>query len=138
MKKMIVTCGVIVTDGQRMLICHPTHGRNWDIPKGRKDPGEEDIDTAVRELREETGILADPELMIYLGEHDYKRNKRLVLFRYDVENMPDPALLICTSTFEMHGKRFPEMDAFVVTTKEVAVEKVNPDLARIINSIELR
>ncbi len=135
---MIVTCGVIVTDGRQMLICHPTHGRSWDLPKGRKDPGEEDFETAVRELREETGIEADPDRLILLGQFDYKRNKQLVLFKLRVDEMPDPALLICTSTFEMHGKRFPEMDAFSVTTKSVALEKVNSDLARIIETISLK
>jgi len=135
---MITTCGVIVTDGVQMLICHPTHGRTWDLPKGRKDPGEHNVDAAVRELLEETGIEADAAQLFYLGEYDYKRNKQLVLYRLTVDEMPDPALLICTSTFEMHGKQFPEMDQFVVTTKDVAVEKVNYDLARIIKTIDLK
>jgi 8-oxo-dGTP pyrophosphatase MutT (NUDIX family) len=138
MKKMIVTCGVIVTDGEQMLICHPTHGRSWDIPKGRKDPGEEDIDTAVRELREETGIEAEPELLVYLGEYDYKKNKQLVVFRYTVDEMPDPALLVCSSMFEMHGKHFPEMDVFAVTTKDIALQKLNRDLAHIVNTVGLK
>lgn len=34
--------------------------RNWDFPKGRVEPGEAPLATAVRELAEETGI-ADPE-----------------------------------------------------------------------------
>ena len=135
---MIVTCGVIVTDGVQMLICHPTHGRTWDLPKGRKDPGEQDVDTAVRELLEETGITADATQLVYLGQYDYKRNKQLILFKLTVAEMPDPALLICTSMFEMHGKQFPEMDQFVVTTKAIALEKVNADLSRIIHSIELK
>ncbi len=135
---MITTCGVIVTDGVQMLICHPTHGRTWDLPKGRKDPNELDSETAVRELLEETGIEADAHQLVYLGQYDYKKNKQLVLFRLTVKEMPDPALLICTSMFEMHGKQFPEMDQFVVTTKAIALEKVNADLARIIQSIELK
>jgi 8-oxo-dGTP pyrophosphatase MutT (NUDIX family) len=138
MKKMITTCGVIVTDGVQMLICHPTHGRTWDLPKGRKDPGELDSEAAVRELLEETGIAADAHQLVYLDQYDYKKNKQLVLFRLSVKEMPDPALLICTSMFEMHGKQFPEMDQFVVTTKAIALEKVNADLARIIQSIELK
>ncbi len=135
---MITTCGVIVTDGVQMLICHPTHGRTWDLPKGRKDPGELDSEAAVRELLEETGIAADAHQLVYLDQYDYKKNKQLVLFRLSVKEMPDPALLICTSMFEMHGKQFPEMDQFVVTTKAIALEKVNADLARIIQSIELK
>jgi len=32
------------------------YGRHWDFAKGHVDPGETDMQTAVRELREETGI----------------------------------------------------------------------------------
>ena len=32
------------------------YGRHWDFAKGHVDPGETDLDAAVRELREETGI----------------------------------------------------------------------------------
>lgn len=32
------------------------YGRHWDFAKGHVDKGESDLDAAVRELREETGI----------------------------------------------------------------------------------
>jgi bis(5'-nucleosidyl)-tetraphosphatase len=32
------------------------YGRHWDFAKGHVDPGESDLQAAVRELREETGI----------------------------------------------------------------------------------
>ena len=32
--------------------------RYWDFPKGRVEPGEEPFDTALREVREETGLVA--------------------------------------------------------------------------------
>ena len=32
------------------------YGRHWDFAKGHVDPGEGDLEAAVRELREETGI----------------------------------------------------------------------------------
>ncbi|MEU6200262.1 NUDIX domain-containing protein [Streptomyces sp. NPDC047061] len=33
----------------------------WDLPAGKSDPGEPVTGTAVRELREETGLVVDPE-----------------------------------------------------------------------------
>jgi 8-oxo-dGTP pyrophosphatase MutT (NUDIX family) len=32
------------------------YGRHWDFPKGHVEPGETELQAAVRELREETGI----------------------------------------------------------------------------------
>lgn len=133
---MHTTCGVIITDGIKMLICHPTNGKFWDIPKGRLDPGEEVRDCAVRELREETGLICSvPNDLVDLGLHDYKATKRLHLFRWDVPEMPDPSVLVCTSHFDWYGKSLPEMDAFRVTTIEDAIDQVNADLARVIRTL---
>lgn len=35
----------------------------WDLPVGKSEPGESVADTAVRELREETGLLVAPEAL---------------------------------------------------------------------------
>ncbi len=54
------SCGVLVTLGRPitefLLMRHPTR---WDIPKGHVDPGETELQCALRELWEETGIPAD-------------------------------------------------------------------------------
>ena len=34
--------------------------RNWDFPKGLVEPGEEPIEAAIREVREETGLVIEP------------------------------------------------------------------------------
>lgn len=42
------------TGGHEYLLLD--YGRHWDFPKGHVEKGEDDLSTATRELREETGI----------------------------------------------------------------------------------
>lgn len=62
MKKQLKSCGVLVSRGEPiesfLLMRHPNR---WDLPKGHVDPGETDIECALRELEEETGI-AGPDI----------------------------------------------------------------------------
>lgn len=48
----------------------------WDLPKGKQDPGEHEIQTALREVREEVGIKYDLTLVQPLGstQHAYVRD----------------------------------------------------------------
>jgi 8-oxo-dGTP pyrophosphatase MutT (NUDIX family) len=58
---------VVRDDAGRVLLFHtrdPDHprlGTWWELPGGGADPGETYLDTALRELREETGIVAGPD-----------------------------------------------------------------------------
>ena len=50
-------CGVLIVRGEPihsfLLMKHPDR---WDLPKGHVDPGETDMECALREMEEETGI----------------------------------------------------------------------------------
>lgn len=53
------SCGFLILRGEpirEFLLMR--HADRWDLPKGHVDPGETEIQCALRELREETGILA--------------------------------------------------------------------------------
>ena len=122
MSEMSTSCGVLVVDAAgHLLLGHVTHTPRWDIPKGLQDPGESAVDAAVRELREETGLVVPPDALSDLGRFDYRRDKALHLFRLDVDAaLPDLANLTCTSMFPHRatGKPTPEMDAYRWATRE--------------------
>jgi ADP-ribose pyrophosphatase YjhB (NUDIX family) len=47
---------IVVDDGGRILLHRRTDNEYWSIPGGAMEPGESIAETAVREVREETGI----------------------------------------------------------------------------------
>jgi 8-oxo-dGTP pyrophosphatase MutT (NUDIX family) len=55
----VKSCGVLVfRSAPAVQFLLMRHTNRWDLPKGHLDPGETEIDCALRELREETGIAA--------------------------------------------------------------------------------
>jgi len=72
------------------------YGRHWDFAKGHVDKGETDLDAAVRELREETGITQFTQVpefqqeIVYFfrsGRHGLIR-KTVVFFLAEVARTP--------------------------------------------------
>lgn len=58
-------------DGElRVLVAHRPRYGDWSLPKGKADPGESPEATAVREVEEETGVLAD--IIGPLAEVEYR------------------------------------------------------------------
>jgi 8-oxo-dGTP pyrophosphatase MutT (NUDIX family) len=130
------SCGVIVTDGARILLGHATRSPRWDIPKGTAEPDENFADAAVRELREETGLVASPSELAVFGVHPYLRSKDLALFAWRPRQLPDPNSLICDSRFPLpNGTLLPEFDRFGLFPWEEALLRVGKNLARILSSI---
>ena len=54
---MIKKCGIIVRDpSQKYLLVFGKKSGKWGFPKGHQEEGESEEETALRELKEETGI----------------------------------------------------------------------------------
>lgn len=49
------SCGCIVIDNGKVLLIQHLKG-HWDIPKGHMEAGETEQETALREVKEETGV----------------------------------------------------------------------------------
>lgn len=67
---LTVGCGVIITEGDAILLQHRTDEDNWCIPGGVMELGETFEETAKRETYEETGLVVDELKLcgLYSGE----------------------------------------------------------------------
>jgi 8-oxo-dGTP pyrophosphatase MutT (NUDIX family) len=133
-----VSCGVIITDGERLVLGHATRSPRWDIPKGIAEPGESLIAAARRELFEETGLDAPEAELKPLGVAPYRAGKDLALFAWAVPVLPDPERLHCASCFDWRGNMLPEFDRFGVFTHAEALAKVGKAMASRLAGISLK
>ena len=66
--------GIIFIDGRLLMI--EDSFREVKLPGGGMEPGENDMDTLIREVREETGYTVLPESIRPFGEIEEKRQSR--------------------------------------------------------------
>ncbi len=60
---------VVIEDGKILLVKHRKGNKQyWVLPGGRLEYGETFIDCAVREMKEETGLIVEAEKFIFLSE----------------------------------------------------------------------
>ena len=137
MKSKATSCGVIVTDGERLLLGHATCSPRWDIPKGLAEPGEGLAAAARRELAEETGLDAPEAELRPLGVFFYLPGKDLALFVWKPARMPEPQNLVCLSYFDWKGSQLPEFDRFGLFSRDEALRLVGKNMARLLGNLPL-
>lgn len=89
------SCGVLpyrIADGQReFLLVFETYSQCWSLPKGHIEAGETDVQAALRELYEETGLTAkldtDRTAAIEYPISDFAR-KQVAFFLGEVTGVP--------------------------------------------------
>ncbi len=50
------SCGCIIIKDNKVLLINEIHGNFWGFPKGHMENGENEIKTALREVKEEVGL----------------------------------------------------------------------------------
>jgi 8-oxo-dGTP pyrophosphatase MutT (NUDIX family) len=88
------SAGGVVVRGDEVVVIVPTRraadgSRVLALPKGHVDPGESPLEAAEREVREETGVVAEPVCELGEARYWYRRDGRTIgktvsfyLFRY--------------------------------------------------------
>lgn len=69
------SCGGVVIFRGKILLLYKNYKNKyegWVLPKGTVEPGEEFEDTALREVKEESGAIAD--IVKYIGKSHYNFN----------------------------------------------------------------
>ena len=70
-----VALAVVWNGPERVLICKrkadAVLGGCWEFPGGKCEPGESPAACALREVREETGLIVDVARVLAVIEHDY-------------------------------------------------------------------
>ena len=70
--KFEVAACFIENDGKVLFLKrHPDkdYGGYWNLPAGKSDPGESPMDTAIREVLEETGIILTQDQVQHVGSY---------------------------------------------------------------------
>lgn len=66
-RNAVPSVDVIVRDGRDVLLLEPPGSGVWELPGGHPEVEEEPVAAAVRELAEETGVVATPEDLTLLS-----------------------------------------------------------------------
>lgn len=72
------------------------HGFNtWSAPGGKPEAGESLIDTAIRETREETGIILKPHMLKFVAfTEDFFPDSHYLTVHYRVDNISDTPMIM--------------------------------------------
>lgn len=107
-----LSCGILVVDDvlHKILLCHVTHQKHWDIPKGRPDEGETEINTAIRETKEECGLTFEQNDLLSLGRYVYTKDKDLVLYLVNMDSTVDRTFVCESECFDSKGIEITEND----------------------------
>lgn len=140
--KMKRSAGVIIIFNDKILLCHPSNSKwmgTYSFPKGSVEPGESDIEAAIRELREETSISIDKSLLkgdpIEVDYINKKRTKykKVILYKLHIKNLSEIGLE--TETIPSDKLQIEEVDWAGFLTKEEAKSRIFHRISHVLETI---
>lgn len=142
---MKTTCGLILVSAGKLLLVHATKqfgkpdlgdGR-WGFPKGLLEAGENLLDCAIREVKEETGFDLKGTTLLSGEPESYRtNNKQVYMFIVrDVQGELQEFKFHCESLTPMG---FPEVDDFVWKELDIAIQMVSRGQSAFLQSLKDR
>lgn len=131
--KHLKSCGVLLfRNTSRLSFLLLRHPNRYDLPKGHIQEGESEVDCALRELREETGIQSQ-QLRLEAGFR-YTTTYRTRYRRFDGEEV-EKTLVVFLAHLEAEAEVIPhEHGAFVwmewAPPHQIQTETIDPLLAQ--------
>lgn len=128
-----ITCATILLskDKKHILVGKIGLQKKYDLPKGRMETGESEIETAIRELKEETGLVIDKFNYVQHQKNSirnlfFNKDKNIsIFFIYDKDNIwindENMNKLKCSTYFTLNEnknnptinmKQYPELEGF--------------------------
>ncbi|MBA4493143.1 NUDIX hydrolase [Paenactinomyces guangxiensis] len=114
----------------QVLLIEDRYGR-WTLPKGKKEAGESDEQTALREIEEETGIIGKIIEKLYTAHYEYihrdagKVRKEVIYFLVEaIEGRETPQLS------EIRGLNWCSMEEALRLQKEKGYDTNDPVFER--------
>ena len=142
------SAGIFVFYRKQLLVVHPSlskKDKNWGIPKGHIEPGENALGAAKRELYEESNLDLDKLKHIYkptfFGKQIYKSKKKTLhvfyVFLDDDEKIPE---LKCNSYIpkdKKWGGGLPENDKVLFMDIDEVVPMIHESQQKLIKYFDV-
>lgn len=136
---MQTSAGIILTDGEKFLLCHPTGSPFWDLPKGGVKPFETPLQACIRETMEETDYDISNKEVQDLGTFKYTKRKRLHLFFLRVQSLPPLSYYKCNTYVDReNGEKILEMDKYMYVTFNDASKHVTPSMSEVLKIVSTK
>lgn len=144
---MVTSAGLAIIMQNKILMCHPTGSRwygTYSIPKGMVDEGESILDAAIRETKEEVGIIVKPFQInkgVYRIDYPESRYGKKELYFYIVE-VDDPSNIgmdgevIDKSKFKPNKEGVVEIDWAGFITFSEARKRASRPMQKVLDIVE--